>query len=101
MSRDETPGGDDGSVLMLFIAGDSPRSSRARAHLRRALEARGVDPGRIEIVDALREPQRVLEHRIFATPTLTAQPITESVLYGDLSDRDALDRFLDGIFEAA
>lgn len=88
-------------VLMLFIAGDSPRSSRALKHLRQALEARGIDPGRVEVVDALHEPQRVLTHRIFATPTLTAAPPTENVLYGDLSDREALDRFLSGIFETA
>lgn len=86
-------------ALMLFVAGDSPRSSRARHHLQRALREHGLDDMTVEIVDALREPRTVLAHRIFVTPTLTTSPPTESVLHGDLSDRAALDRFLDGVLE--
>jgi len=83
--------------LMLFVTGASPRSSRARHHLQQALQERGLDETVVEIVDALREPRRVLSHRVFATPTLTTCPPTESALYGDLSNRTTLDRFLDGV----
>jgi len=89
----------DQPALMLFVAGDSPRSTRAHERLARALEARGYDTDNVEIVDALREPARILEYRVFATPTLTARPPTASALYGDLSDTEALARFLDGILE--
>lgn len=83
--------------LTLFVAGDSPRSRRAREVLRRALAERGLDPGALELVDVLAEPERTLEHGVFATPALVlrAHGATRS-LYGDLSDERGLARFLSG-----
>ena len=83
--------------LMLFVAGNSPRSNRAVRQLNEALETRGIDPSAVEVVDALRQPRVALEYRIFATPALIARPLSDGALYGDLSDREALDRFLDGM----
>jgi len=83
--------------LLLFVAGDSPRSRRARERLVAALEARGLDAGAVELIDTLREPAAALRHRIFATPALTANPPTDAVLYGDLADDEPLQRFLAGL----
>jgi len=86
------------TTLLLFVAGNAPRSRRARSHLEEALAQRRLDNVHVEIVDALQEPSRALQHRIFATPTLMVDPPADAILYGDLSDREALDRFLRGAF---
>lgn len=78
-----------GGRLTLFVAGDSPRSRRARANLGRALVAAG--PARE--VDLLATPQEAFRYGLFASPALVltdAQGRPQSVLYGDLSDEPAL-----------
>jgi circadian clock protein KaiB len=82
--------------LVLFVTGDAPRSRRARANLAAALAGRGLDPADVREIDLLREPERTVEYGIFATPALLQ--VTESgpgtVLYGDLSETERLERFL-------
>lgn len=81
--------------VVLFVAGDAPRSARARSNIDGALVAIGDAALEVEVVDVLREPGRTLEHGVFATPALTCTGnATSHVLYGDLSDTRALHDFL-------
>ena len=57
-------------TLRLYIAGDAPNSSEARANLAAILEQHGSDRYELEIVDFLREPQRALSDGVIVTPTL-------------------------------
>ena len=81
--------------FLLFVAGESPSSKRAIGNLESALHAHHMDPTAAEIVDVFKEPQRALAYRIFATPVLTLQANPGAVLYGDLSDTEAVRRFLE------
>lgn len=75
----------------LFIAGDSPRSTRAVENLK-ALGARNLDGlYELEVVDVTEDAARAEEQEIMATPTvikLTPEPVRR--VTGDLSDPDAV-----------
>jgi circadian clock protein KaiB len=81
--------------LTLFVTGDAPRSRRARANLAEALEQSGlaIETREIDLVD---DPAQSLAHGIFATPALlrTSSGCEPEVMYGDLSEPKALQRFL-------
>lgn len=64
------PGDDNVLSLRLYIAGDGPNSSEARANLRTILELRPDTRYELEVVDFLREPQRALMDGVIVTPTL-------------------------------
>ena len=81
--------------LLLFVAGDAPRSRRAREALREALEAHGLPQSSFLEIDLLRDPASITRYGIFATPALLSLGGEEpETLYGDLSDRERLDRLL-------
>jgi circadian clock protein KaiB len=86
----------EGPVLLrLYVAGDAPNSSRARANLRRLLA--DVDPARydLEIIDCLDEPLRALNDGVLVTPTLVrVQPEPQRTVVGTLS---ALDHVADAL----
>jgi circadian clock protein KaiB len=65
-------GGEEAPVLTLrlYIAGDAPNSSEARANLAAILERHVSDRYELEVVDFLREPQRALKDGVIVTPTL-------------------------------
>lgn len=82
-------------VLQLFVTGQTPRSLRALANLRRICDARL--PGRYElrVVDVLERPQVAEEARVLATPTLIRlSPQPSRRVIGDLSDER---RVVDGL----
>jgi len=86
----------DDPDLMLFVTGDSPRSSRARLNLLKALQAfesRRIEPREIDVT---RSPDTALEYGIFASPALVYHKPEgrPGILYGDLSDRESLHGFL-------
>ncbi len=82
--------------LILFVTGDSPRSLRARANLATALEE--IASARITVrqIDLLAETEGISEYGIFATPALIQHRENgeRAVLYGDLSSKPELQRFL-------
>lgn len=82
--------------LRLFVTGDAPRSQRARANLAEALEQIGLDASSVREIDLTADPAQTLVFHIFATPALlrTNDAGDAEILYGDLSERRALDRFL-------
>jgi circadian clock protein KaiB len=74
-------------VLRLYVAGSAPNSTRAHANLLALLERAGNTNYRLEIVDCIREPQRVLRDGVLVTPTLLKlQPEPRETVIGTLSD---------------
>lgn len=89
--------------VILFVAGRSPRSERARANLSRALSGAGVQLERVEEIDLLERPEATVEYGIYATPVLIGftRDGSAPVLYGDLSEEAKLQRFIGEIFDEA
>ncbi|WP_462330849.1 circadian clock KaiB family protein [Thiohalocapsa halophila] len=82
--------------LILLVTGDAPRSRRARQNLARALEQLDLGDIATREVDLVADPAQTLAYGIFATPALLRPgPNGQAdVLYGDLSEREMLERFL-------
>lgn len=87
--------------LVLFITGNTAKSSRAIATLR-SIFGSELDDQDITIVDVLERPDLAEAERILATPTLIRQaPPPARRIIGDLSDRNTLLRSLDLEAESA
>ncbi|HSI47468.1 MAG TPA: circadian clock KaiB family protein [Ideonella sp.] len=79
--------GPDMWVLRLYVAGQSPRSLRAQANIRRICS--DLLPGRhdLEVIDLYQQPELAQDAQIVALPTLVKQlPGPRRVLIGDLSN---------------
>ncbi len=87
--------------LVLFVAGDSPRSQRARLNLDSYLKQLEIDVNTNEI-DVIKDPSKALEYGIFATPALmyTEDPDNSEIIYGDLSDTHRLQSFMNMLYTA-
>jgi circadian clock protein KaiB len=73
----------------LFIAGESPRSQRAIANLRRIAQERLGGDYDLVIVDVQRDPERAEEERILTTPTLVKRaPEPRRRVTGDLTNAE-------------
>ena len=73
--------------LRLYVAGQTPKSTRAFANLKTLCDERLKDRYRIEVIDLLKHPQLARGDQIVAIPTLVRQlpqPIRKVV--GDLSN---------------
>ena len=82
-------------LLTLFVTGQSPRSQRAVANLRRVCDAL-AERCELTIVDVLERPQLAEEERILATPVvIRRRPLPARRVIGDLSDADKLVMWLD------
>ena len=89
---DETRGGSrgrDGTLtyaLTLFVTGQSIRSERAVANLRRICQQLG-DRCELTIVDVLERPELAELDKVLATPTVVrTRPLPRRRIIGDLSD---------------
>jgi circadian clock protein KaiB len=90
------PSGDEGArraeekgvfVLRLYVVSEGPRSARAIANLSALCKKHLPNNHRIEIVDLLQDPRRVLSDKIVATPTLIkVSPAPVQKIIGDLSE---------------
>jgi circadian clock protein KaiB len=72
--------------LRLYVAGQTPKSLSACAHLRRFCDEHLPGRYRIEIVDLVAHPERARDDQIVAIPTLVRtlpEPIRKVI--GDLS----------------
>lgn len=81
---------DDGKWnLRLYVAGQSPKSVRAFANLKKLCEEHLKGKYTIEIIDLLKNPQLAAGHQIIAIPTLVRQlPVPIKAIIGDLSDTE-------------
>ena len=76
-------------LLKLYITGETARTRRAIANLRKLCEEELADSYELEIIDILEHPKLAEDERILATPTLIKQlPPPLRRVIGDLSDRD-------------
>jgi len=85
--------------LMLFVAGNAPRSQRARENLATALEALDLESVKPMEIDLLQDPEQTVTFSVFATPALIQSDSHGGmrVLYGDLSEEHKLHDFLRGL----
>jgi circadian clock protein KaiB len=75
--------------LRLYVAGQSPKSLRAFANLKKICEQHLKGKYTIEIIDLLKNPQLAAGDQIIAIPTLVRQlPIPIKAIIGDLSDEE-------------
>lgn len=75
----------------LYVAGDTPNSTRARTNLSAFCLAYLADRHEIEIVDLLRDPKRALADNILMTPTLIKlAPAPVQRIIGTLSQAQPL-----------
>ena len=73
--------------LRLYVAGDGPNSSEARANLQSLLKEQPAASYQLEVVDFLREPQRALADGVIVTPTLVRlAPLPVRKIIGTLRD---------------
>lgn len=73
-------------VLKLYVTGQTPRSERAIANLRRFCETNLNNRYQLFIIDILERPSLAEEQKIMATPTLIKElPLPLRRLIGDLS----------------
>ena len=75
--------------LHLYVAGQSPNSTRAIANLK-AICQDHLEEGsyQITVIDILKDPLRALDDRILVTPTLIRLAAPSRRIIGDLSDHD-------------
>jgi circadian clock protein KaiB len=76
-------------LLKLYITGQTPRSERAIANLRRICEEELGGQYDMVIIDILERPQLAEDEKIIATPALIKQlPPPLRRIIGDLSDTE-------------
>src|SRR5512139_417387 len=83
-----TAGSDEqGIVLTLFIADQTPSSLRARRHVQEWLDRNSGEPVSVSVVDVFERPDLAEQERVLATPTLVRHsPLPRRKLVGDLAD---------------
>ena len=75
--------------LRLYVAGQTPKSLRAVANLKRICEEELAGQYHIEIIDLLERPQLAHGDEIIAVPTLVRKlPVPIRKIIGDLSDTE-------------
>jgi len=75
--------------LRLYVAGQTPKSLRALANLKKICETELRGKYRIEVIDVLAHPERARVDQIVAIPTLIRKlPPPIKRLIGDLSNKD-------------
>ena len=80
---------DQEQILRLYIAGQTPRSVKAFANLKRICEEHLKGRYRIEVIDLIQNPQLAAGDQILAVPTLVRllpEPVRKII--GDLSNTD-------------
>lgn len=73
------------------MAGEDPKSVRARRELTNLCEAHLQGQYELEVIDIYEQPERMEEEQVFAIPTLLKRyPLPLRRLIGDLSDAGKL-----------
>lgn len=88
-AQTETNPGPKHYSFVLFVAGNSLRSSQAEQNLRRMADVHLRGLYEIAVVDVTTDPERAERDRILTTPTvLKSSPGAPRKVTGDLSDMD-------------
>jgi len=76
-------------VLRLYVAGSTPRSSRAITNIKTICEAHLKDSYTLTVVDLYEHKNRAHEDEIVVAPTLVRRsPLPERRVFGNLSETD-------------
>lgn len=76
-------------VLKFYITGQSARTQRAIANLRRICDEELEGSYELQVIDVLERPQLAENEKILATPTLVKElPPPLRRVIGDLSDKE-------------
>ncbi|RYG17702.1 circadian clock protein KaiB [bacterium] len=74
-------------VLRLFVAGSTPKSTRAVSNLRTILEGNLHGRYELEVIDLYQQPELAKKHGLLAAPTaLKTEPLPVRRIIGDMSD---------------
>jgi len=85
----DLPAANDYYDLILYVAGQTPKSVTAFANLKRICEEHLEGRYKLQIVDLHKHPELAKEHQIFALPTVVRKvPTPMRKLIGDLSNTD-------------
>jgi circadian clock protein KaiB len=85
----ETEPAYEGQILRLYIAGQTPRSVKAFANLKKICEEHLTGKYRVEVIDLVQNPQLAAGDQILAVPTLVRRlPEPVRKIIGDLSNTD-------------
>jgi circadian clock protein KaiB len=80
----------DSYVLRLFVAGVTPKSTKAIKNIRKILEDYEVDC-ELDVIDIYQQPILAKDGRIIAAPTLVKEfPLPVRKFIGDMSDFNKL-----------
>ena len=78
-------------VLRLYVTGMTSRSTRAITTVRAVCEEHLAGQYELEIIDVYQMPNRIMEDRIVAIPTLVkCKPKPTRLMVGDMSNRERL-----------
>lgn len=95
--RAGSPQGDAGAgdsslfVLRLYVAGQTPRSVRSVANLKRICEEHLRGRYVLDVIDLYQQPQLARDHQILAVPTLIRTlPPPQRRIIGDLSNTESV-----------
>ncbi|MEL6158276.1 MAG: circadian clock protein KaiB [Cyanobacteria bacterium J06623_5] len=87
-------------ILKLYVAGNTPSSTRALNTLNTILEEEFQGVYALKVIDVLKNPQLAEEDKILATPTLAKiLPPPVRKIIGDLSDREKVLIGLDLLYD--
>lgn len=87
---------EDSWKLILFVAGQSPKSLMAYSNLRKVCDSHLADRHHLQLVDLSKEPAMAKLHKIVALPTLIREsPAPQKRIIGSLSNLDKLLHDLD------
>jgi circadian clock protein KaiB len=76
-------------VLSLFVAGQTPKSTKAITNIKKICEQELKGRYDLEIVDIYQEPERAKNEQLFAVPVLVKKlPAPIRKIIGDLSDSE-------------
>lgn len=89
MTADEPAGGEDRYELRLYVAGQTTKSVRAIANLKRICETHLDGRYSVEVIDLMKTPQLAAGEQILALPTLVRRlPEPVKRIVGDLSNEE-------------
>ena len=90
-SATHTASGEQRYLLRLYVAGATPRSTRAIVNIKQICEEHLHGRYELEVIDVYQEPARAASEQIIAVPTLIKQlPFPLRKFIGDMSDTERI-----------
>ena len=87
-------------TFKLYVAGQSPNSTRAIENLKSFCEEVLKEQYKIDVINVIETPQLAADNNILATPTLVKEtPPPAQRIIGDLSNKEKI-RLILGIFSS-